>query len=137
MKIGELATRSGVSAKTIRYYESVGLIPQAARTDTGYRQYGTDDVRLLRFIQRSRSLGFGTEDVRELLNLWQDHERASADVKAIANRHIDTIGRKIAELRSIQDALESLVVQCHGDDRPNCPILEQLAGLSERQGESA
>ena len=137
MKIGELADRSGVSAKTIRYYESVGLIPPAARTDSGYRHYGADDVRLLLFIQRSRSLGFGTGDIRELLNLWQDHERASADVKAIASRHIETIGRKIVELRSIQDALENLVVQCHGDERPNCPIIEQLAGLSANQERKA
>ena len=129
MQIGELAKHSGVSAKTIRYYESVGLVPTADRTDSGYRRYGENDVRILRFIARARRLGFSTDDVRGLLNLWNDRDRASADVHALATRHIEAISEKIVELQSIQQAVEHLTRQCHGDERPECPILEGLAGV--------
>ena len=134
MKIGEVAERAGVSAKTIRYYESVGLIPEAERAGNGYREYHERDVRTLRFIQRARSLGFSVEDVGELLPLWADRSRASADVRAIALRHVDEVERKIAELESVRDALLDLVHRCHGDDRPDCPIIDSLAAGTERTG---
>ncbi len=137
MKIGELAKRSGVPAKTIRYYESIGLIAAASRTQAGYRDYGLNDVRVLRFVQRARGLGFGIDDLRELLNLWHDRQRASADVRGLATRHIDAITHKIAELQSMQGALRNLIEQCHGDHRPDCPILEQLAGDTPDHSHSA
>jgi len=127
MKIGEVAESSGVPAKTIRYYESVGLIPAAERADNGYRAYRENDVRTLRFIQRARSLGFSVEEVGELLPLWQDRSRASADVRAIALRHVEEVERKIRELQTVRDALLDLVHRCHGDDRPDCPIIDTLA----------
>ena len=129
MNIGTAAKRSGVSAKTIRYYESVGLIPQAARADNGYRDYGGNDVETLRFIKRSRSLGFSVDTVASLLDLWHNTSRASGDVKAVALKHIDDVERRIAELESIRDTLKHLTQCCQGDDRPDCPILEGLAGL--------
>ena len=131
MNIGTAAKRSGVSAKTIRYYESVGLIPQAARADNGYRDYGGNDVETLRFIKRSRSLGFSVETVASLLDLWRNTSRASGDVKAVALKHIEDVERRIAELESIRDTLKHLTRCCQGDDRPDCPILEGLAGLGE------
>jgi len=127
MNIGEAAKCSGVTAKTIRYYESIGLIVPAGRTASGYRVYGVSDVEILRFIHRSRSLGFSVEDVSGLLALWRDRTRASADVKAIATRHIMEIEHKIAELDSIRQTLLDLTCRCHGDDRPDCPIIEELA----------
>ena len=127
MKIGEVAESSGVPAKTIRYYESVGLIPAAERADNGYRAYRENDVRTLRFIQRARSLGFSVEGVGELLPLWQARSRASADVRAIALRHVEEVERKIRELQTVRDALLDLVHRCHGDDRPDCPIIDTLA----------
>jgi len=129
MNIGSAAKRSGVSAKTIRYYESVGLIPRAARADNGYRDYATNDVETLRFIKRSRSLGFSVETVASLLDLWRNTSRASGDVKAVALKHIEDVEQRIAELESIRDTLKHLTKCCHGDDRPDCPILEGLAGL--------
>ena len=134
MRIGEVAERAGVSAKTIRYYESVGLIPPAARAGNGYREYRERDVQTLRFIQRARSLGFSVEDVAELLPLWADRSRASADVRAIALRHVQEVERKIAELGSVRDALMDLVHRCHGDGRPECPIIDTLAAGPERAG---
>ncbi len=128
MHIGTVADRTGVSAKTIRYYESIGLIEPAHRTDSGYRTYDETDVATLRFIQRARSLGFSVKDVRRLLDLWADKDRASSDVKALALEHIAAIDRKLAELRSIRDTLVDLTERCHGDDRPACPILDDLAG---------
>ena len=127
MKIGEVARLSGVSAKTIRYYESVGLVRAAARADNGYRDYDDNDVRTLRFIQRARSLGFSMDEVAELLPLWQDRSRASADVRAIALRHVEAVERRIRELQSVRDAIMDLVTRCHGDDRPECPIIDTLA----------
>ena len=127
MNIGEAARRSGVSAKTIRYYESVGLIPAAGRTASGYRAYTANEVETLRFIHRARSLGFSVGDVGGLLELWRDRSRASADVKAIALKHVADIERKIAELDTIRRTLLDLTTRCCGDDHPECPILEELA----------
>lgn len=128
MNIGEAARQSGVSAKTIRYYESLGLIPAAARTETGYRVYGARDVRMLQFIRRARSLGFSVRQVSDLLALWQDRGRSSADVKAVAQAHIAEVDQRLDELRSMRETLTDLVEKCHGDDRPDCPILQDLAG---------
>jgi MerR family copper efflux transcriptional regulator len=127
MQIGTVAKKSGVPAKTIRYYESVGLIDAARRTAGGYRTYDERDVETLRFIQRARSLGFPVADVADLLALWRDRERQSAQVKALAERHLAEMDRKIAELRGMRQTLEHLVERCHGDDRPECPILADLA----------
>ena len=128
MQIGNAARESGVPAKTIRYYEEVGLIEPARRTAGGYRVYDERDVQTLRFIQRARSLGFPVGDVASLLALWRDRARHSAQVKALAERHLDEIDRKIAELRGMRETLEHLVARCQGDDRPDCPILADLAG---------
>lgn len=127
MNIGNAAARSGVPAKTIRYYEEIGLIPPAGRTQSGYRDYSGTDVETLKFIQRARSLGFSVKDVGDLLALWRDRTRASADVKAIARGHVAEVERKIAELQSIRRTLLDLVERCHGDDHPDCPIIEELA----------
>jgi len=131
MNIGSAAKISGVPAKTIRYYEQVGLIPPAGRSANGYRDYDDKDVEILKFIKRSRSLGFSVEEVANLLSLWSDGKRTSADVKAIATSHINQIENKIAELQSILDTLKNLTACCHGDDRPDCPILDDLAGIGE------
>ncbi|MGC2854282.1 Cu(I)-responsive transcriptional regulator [Novispirillum sp. DQ9] len=128
MNISEVARKSGVPAKTIRYYESIGLISAPPRSEGGYRVYGTRDMETLRFIQRARSLGFAVKDVADLLALWHDRTRASAEVKSVAARHVAEIERKIAELESMRATLAALVERCHGDDRPDCPILEGLAG---------
>jgi len=128
MNIGTVAGKSGLPAKTIRYYEDIGLIPAAARTASGYRSFSDEDLQTLRFVQRARSLGFSVKDVGNLLALWRDTERSSADVKALALGHVDRIERKIAELRAMRDTLKVLAEHCHGDDRPNCPILDDLAG---------
>ena len=129
MNIGQVAKHSGVSAKTIRYYESIGLIPEASRTESGYRTYSDKDVETLRFIHHSRNLGFSVKDVSLLLDLWRNQKRASADVKELALRHIEEVERRIAELESIRDTLVHLTDCCHGDDRPDCPILDGLAGM--------
>ncbi len=134
MNIGEAAHRSELSAKTIRYYESIGLIDAAPRTEGGYRSYGATDVAFLRFIRRARGLGFGVGDVANLLALYRDTKRASADVKALALDHITRIVRKIAELESIRDTLQHLADKCHGDDRPECPILDDLAAEGDSSG---
>ncbi len=130
MNIGVAAELSGVTPKTIRYYESIGLIEPAPRTVGGYRSYGENDVAFLRFIHRARGLGFSVADVNGLLELYHDKERASADVKALASNHVEAIDRKIAELQAIRSTLGHLIEKCHGDDRPDCPILDDLAGLS-------
>ncbi len=130
MNIGQAAELSGVTPKTIRYYESISLIAPAPRTVGGYRNYGDQDVAFLRFIHRARGLGFSVADVNGLLELYHDKERASADVKALAGRHVEAIDRKIAELQAIRATLGHLMDKCHGDDRPDCPILDDLAGHS-------
>jgi len=130
MNIGEAAALSGLPAKTIRYYEEAGLVTPAARGDNGYRRYSEQDVHRLRFLQRARSLGFSVANVASLLALWRDKHRASAQVKALASRHVEEIDLKIAELRAMRDALDDLVLRCHGDDRPDCPILTNLASAT-------
>lgn len=127
MNIGEAAKASGVSAKMIRHYESVGLFPEAARTDAGYRQYADKDVNTLRFIRQSRELGFSIEQIRELLGLWQNRRRPSRQVKALAQAHIEELNLKLQELQAMKASLEHLVDCCHGDDRPDCPIIDTLA----------
>ena len=127
MNIGQAAKASGVSAKMIRHYESVGLFPEAARTDAGYRQYSDKDVHTLRFIRQSRDLGFSIEQIRELLGLWQNRRRPSRQVKALAQAHIQELEQKAQELLAMKSTLEHLVHCCHGDDRPDCPIIETLA----------
>ena len=127
MQIGRVAERSGVPAKTIRYYEDIGLISKPDRTTSGYRAYASQDVEILRFVSRARGLGFSIKDVKNLLALFEDRERASADVKKIALDHVDEIDRKMAELDSIRHTLVHLADKCHGDERPDCPILEELA----------
>ena len=130
MNIGEAATRSGVPAKTIRYYEDVGLIRPAPRAGNGYRAYSQRDVHVLRFVQRARSLGFSVHDCRQLLALYQDPARASAEVKALTERRIAEIDRKIQELAGMRATLLALAESCHGDQRPECPILDDLAAPS-------
>jgi len=127
MNIGAAARASGVPAKTIRYYEDIGLIPPAARAGNGYRDYAQRDVETLRFIHRARGLGFPIKDVASLVRLWQDRSRASADVKALALRQIADVEVRIAELEAIRRTLLHLTERCHGDDRPECPILDDLA----------
>jgi MerR family copper efflux transcriptional regulator len=126
MNIGQAAKQTGLSAKMIRYYESIDLLPAAGRTDSGYRQYGSQDLHRLAFIKRSRDLGFSLAEVSQLLALWQDRERASADVKALAAAHISELERKISELSGLRDTLQELTSNCQGDDRPDCPILKDL-----------
>jgi MerR family copper efflux transcriptional regulator len=127
MNIGQAARRSGLSTKMIRYYESIGLLKPATRSDSGYRLYQPEDLHSLAFIKRSRDLGFSLEEVGKLLRLWQDRQRASADVKALAMQHIDELNRRIEELVSLRDTLGDLVSHCQGDERPDCPILKDLA----------
>lgn len=129
MKISSVAEQSGISAKTIRYYESVGLIPPATRTDNGYRAYTVIDVQTLRFIQRARSLGFSVDEVSGLLALWRDRGRASSTVKTLAKKNIESIEQKIRELETMRTALTDLIERCHGDDRPECPIIDELARI--------
>lgn len=127
MNIGDAAKASGVSAKMIRHYESVGLFPQALRTESGYRQYTDKDVHTLRFIRQSRALGFSIDQIRDLLGLWHNRRRSSRQVKALAQAHLEELEEKLQELQAMKTTLEHLVHCCHGDDRPDCPILEELA----------
>jgi MerR family transcriptional regulator, copper efflux regulator len=126
--IGEAAARSGVSAKMVRHYESLGLLPHVGRSEGGYREYGERDVHTLRFIRRSRELGFSMAEIAELLKLWQNRHRASGDVKRIAMAHVADLGQRIAAMQAMQSALLELADCCHGDERPDCPILQDLAG---------
>ena len=130
MNIGRAAERSGLPAKTIRYYEEIKLI-KPARADNGYRDYGDNDIHRLRFLQRSRSLGFTIEECRLLLSLYEDDHRASADVKSIAEEKIAQVDRKIDELKALRQTLAALSKNCHGDDRPDCPIIDDLAGEAD------
>lgn len=127
MDIGRAARESGVSIKMIRHYEAIGLLPPPARTLANYRVYGPNEVHMLRFIRRARTLGFSMDDIRELVGLWKNKSRSSASVKKIAGKHVDGLKRKIAELKTMVDTLEHLSHHCHGDHRPECPILEDLA----------
>ncbi len=125
--IGQAAERAGVSARMVRHYESLGLLGGVARTDSGYRQYGEADVHTLRFIRRARDLGFSMEEIAQLLGLWQDKARASAQVKQIAQKHIQSLSERIAAMQAMQRSLQTLVGCCHGDERPDCPILDDLS----------
>jgi MerR family copper efflux transcriptional regulator len=132
MNIGQAADASGVTAKMIRYYESIGLITEATRTDAGYRQYTGNEVQTLRFIKRSRDLGFSVERIRTLLGLWQDRSRKSSDVKKLARQYIAELDQDIAKLQSIRDELHHMAECCQGNHRPECPILEDLANTTPR-----
>ena len=127
MNIGQAADRSGVSAKMVRHYESLGLLSRIRRTDSGYRQYAEKEVHTLRFIRRARNLGFGMAEIAELLKLWQNRRRASADVKRIALAHVADLDRRMEEMAAMKRTLERLADCCHGDERPDCPILDELA----------
>ena len=128
MNIGEAARATGVSAKMIRHYEQIGLLPAAERSLAGYRQYGPNDLHTLRFIRQARALGFGIAKIATLLDLWRDNERPSAEVKALAQSHIAELETRIDELERMRESLASLARACHGDERPECPILEGLSG---------
>lgn len=126
MNIGELSKESGVSAKLIRHYESIGLISKASRAASGYRQYSENDVHILRFVKRGRNLGFPMKEIKQLLGLWKNKGRSSKDVKALAVVHLQTLENKILELQEMADTLRHLSRTCHGDHRPECPIIENL-----------
>jgi MerR family transcriptional regulator, copper efflux regulator len=137
VKIGEASAASGISERMIRHYEKIGLMPAAARRDSGYRDYGARDVHTLRFVGRARDIGFTIEEIRKLLELWHDRTRASADVKALALARAADLKRKERALHEMRRSLEHLAEKCHGDERPDCPILGGLEGrpatLSQRQ----
>ncbi|MCK9541911.1 MAG: Cu(I)-responsive transcriptional regulator [Novosphingobium sp.] len=132
MNIGQAARASGVSAKMIRYYEQTGLIPKADRTDSGYRDYAPSDVHMLRFIRRARDLGFAVSEINELLSLWRDKSRQSADVKRIAQAHIARLHERIDNLQQMAGTLEALIDCCAGDHRPDCPILADLEETADK-----
>jgi len=134
MNIGTVAERSGVPPKTIRYYESIGLISPAGRRPNGYRTYSPVDMRTLHFIRRARGLGFSVEDVRGLLDLWRDRSRKSAAVRVLAARHIEALDHKIAELEFMRKVVTNLVKRCRGDARPDCPILDDLGDPGAQPG---
>ena len=127
--IGEAANLTGLSAKMIRHYEAIGLIPEPVRTSAGYRLYNDQDLHRLRFIKRARALGFSMKQIGVLLALWSDRSRASAEVKQLARQHADELAERIAEMQAMQRTLEDLAQRCHGDDRPDCPILDDLSGM--------
>lgn len=127
VNIGEAARLSAVSAKMVRHYESLGLLPAVHRTDSGYRQYSEAEVHTLRFIKRSRDLGFSMAEIGELVGLWQNRRRASANVRRIAQQHADELAQRIAAMQEMRKTLQHLIHCCHGDERPECPILEDLA----------
>ena len=126
MNIGQATKAAGISTKMIRYYEQTGLIPAADRKDSGYRDYSATDVHMLRFIRRARDLGFSVAEIGDLLNLWRDETRQSAEVKRLAQGHIDALERKIADMQDMAHTLTMLVNACQGDHRPHCPILQRL-----------
>lgn len=130
MNIGEAARVSGVNAKMIRHYESIGIIPKAGRTEAGYRQYSENEIHILSFVKRSRSLGFSMKEIKKLVSLWRNKGRASSDVKGLALQHISEMEAKILELQSMVQTLKHLAKHCHGDGRPDCPILNDLAHRS-------
>lgn len=129
MNIGEAAKASGVNAKLIRHYESIGLIPKARRSVSGYRVYAEADVHILAFVRRARSLGFSMKEIKKLVDLWRNKRRASAEVKKMALNHVHALETKIAELQSMASTLRHLAEHCHGDERPDCPILDDLASI--------
>jgi MerR family gold-responsive transcriptional activator of gol and ges genes len=127
MNIGQAAAASGVNAKLIRHYEAIGIIPKPARSDSGYRIYSETDVNILTFVKRARGLGFSMKEIKKLVGLWRNKSRASAEVKALALEHVKELEQKITELEAITKTLRHLAKSCHGDHRPDCPILEKLA----------
>ncbi len=127
MNIGEAAKLSGINAKLIRHYESIGIVPKASRTDAGYRNYSETDVHILIFVKRSRNLGFSMKEIKKLVSLWRNKARASAEVKTLAMKHIAEMEKKIVELQQMVMTLKHLSKNCHGDGRPDCPILNDLA----------
>ena len=129
MNIGEAAKISGVNAKLIRHYESIGLIPKANRNDAGYRNYSEADVHILSFVKRARNLGFSMKEIKKLVSLWRNKSRASGDVKALAINHISEMEQKISELQGMMKTLKHLAKNCHGDNRPDCPILIDLESI--------
>ena len=133
MNIGEAAKASGINAKLIRHYESIGIIPKASRSDSGYRQYSDNDVHILTFVRRSRSMGFSMKEIKKLVNLWRNRTRASSDVKKMTLTHLHNIEKKISDLQAIRSTLLNLSNHCHGDDRPTCPILEDLSQSTEEE----
>ena len=130
MQIGEAAKATGVSAKMIRHYEAIGLVPAADRRESNYRNYTHEDLHRLGFIRRARDLGFSMDEIRDLLRLWSDKDRASVDVKAVAERHMDELNAKIIMLQEMASTLEKLIDACNGDHRPDCPILDELGSGS-------
>ena len=128
LNIGSAAKQCGVSAKMIRYYESLGMLGKVHRTDSGYRQYSQAEVHVLRFIKRARDLGFSMAEITELVSLWNNKRRTSASVKRIAQKHADELAQRVAALQEMQRTLSHLIHGCHGDNRPDCPILDELAG---------
>lgn len=126
--IGAAARLSNISAKMVRHYESLGLLTSVARTDSGYRQYNQADVRTLQFIKRARDLGFSMAEISELVSLWNNRSRSSANVKRVAQKHVDELAQRIEAMQAMQRTLASLLEHCHGDDRPDCPILDDLGG---------
>lgn len=127
MNIGEAAKVSGVNAKLIRHYESIGIVPKASRTDSGYRVYSESDVHSLRFVKRARKLGFSMKEIKKLVGLWRNRSRVSADVKALASEHVKEMEQKVDELQAMIKTLKHLARNCHGDHRPDCPIIDGLA----------
>ncbi len=127
LNIGQAAKASGVNAKMIRHYESLGIIPKALRSEGGYRLYTSNDVHTLQFIRRARNLGFSMAEIKKLVGLWRNKTRASSEVKALALQHVSALEAKIVELQEMRDALKGLARRCHGDQRPDCPIIEELA----------
>ncbi len=134
MKIGEAAHASGISERMIRHYEKIGLVARATRRDSGYRDYDHRDVHTFRFIARARDLGFPIEEIRQLLALWRDRDRSSADVKALALARAAELKRKARELDEMRRSLEQLATNCHGDERPDCPILHDMGATDADQG---
>ena len=130
MNIGEAARLSGLSTKMVRHYESLGLLPQVQRSDSGYRQYSDAEVHTLRFIKRSRELGFSMAEIAELVSLWQNRRRASTNVRRIAQKHADELAQRINAMQAMQDTLAHPIACCHGDERPDCPILDDLSGAA-------
>jgi Cu(I)-responsive transcriptional regulator len=128
MNIGQAAAASGVSAKMIRHYEENGFVPKAGRTVAGYRIYRESEVHMLRFIRRARDLGFSLKEIKELLGLWNNRRRASGDVKKLVQRHVKELDRKVEEMQAMRRTLVDLSRHCHGDNRPDCPILDDLSG---------
>jgi MerR family copper efflux transcriptional regulator len=127
MNIGQAAKISGVNAKLIRHYESIGIIPKASRSDAGYRTYSEADVHILSFVKRARTLGFSMKEIKKLVSLWRNKSRASSEVKNLALKHIEEMEQKIQELQEMVKTLKHLSKNCHGDGRPDCPILNDLA----------